>query len=75
MTNLCSKVRDRANPYEVWVYEDWTWRVLKKYQNPEREAQNPAARWFCFVTSNGCPDGEYGDVYVTRITGFARRLS
>ena len=75
MKNLCNKRCDKTNPYEVWVYRDWTWRVLKKYQAPHIEEANPYARWYCFVTSNMCPDGEHGDVYVSEIVRYARRLS
>lgn len=53
--NLCNKIREVNNPYEVWVgfgnFAGWEWRVLKKYQSPEKEAQNPFARWFCAVKS------------------------
>ena len=73
MKNLCNKTRDKNDPYEVWVYQDWTWRVLRKYQNPEREAQNLDARWFCFVTSDLCPDGEYGDVYAAEIMRYGMK--
>ena len=42
--------------------------VLKKYQNPEREAENPHARWFCAVKSNFTyGEFEYGDTYVADI--------
>ena len=37
--NPCAKTRPVDNPYEVWVNGDWTWKVLKKYQTPKREAQ------------------------------------
>jgi hypothetical protein len=73
--NLCSKTRPVSNPYEVWKLGDWTWKVLKKYQSPENEAKNSYARWFCFVTSPFCPEGEYGDTYVRDITGNATRVS
>lgn len=67
LKNECAKTRDKDNPYEVWKAGDWTWRVLKKYQSPPNEAKNPYARWFCFVTSPMCPEGEYGDTYVKDI--------
>jgi hypothetical protein len=64
--NLCGKTRSVDNPYEVWKSRDgWTWNVLKKWQVHD---DAPYARWFCFVTSPFCPDGEYGDVYVKEIT-------
>jgi hypothetical protein len=67
MKNPCGKTRPADRPYEVWEGNGWTWNVCKKYQNPEREAANPAAAWFCFVTSPFMPSGEYGDVYVSEI--------
>lgn len=73
--NECAKTRPVANPYEVWQGNGWTWNVLKKYQTPEKEATNPFARWFCFVTSPICPDGEYGDTYIRDITRYARKVS
>lgn len=73
--NECAKTRKSDNPYEVWKnHSGWTWNVLKKYQSPEKEQGNPYARWFCFVTSPFCPDGEYGDVYVREITGSAYKV-
>lgn len=76
MKNECGKMRKPENPYEIWQSADgsWTWKVLKKYQNPEKEAANPYARWFCFVTSPYCPYGEMGDVYVSEIKGMATRV-
>ena len=71
----CAKTRPVENPYEVWKLGDWTWKVLKKYQKPEREAKNPYARWFCAV-STPYTYGSYdmGDVYVTEITNHAERI-
>ena len=69
MKNLCGKTRDKSNPYEVWKSGDWTWNVLRKYQTPEKEKGNAFARWYCFVTSPYCPDGEYGDTYIKDIVG------
>lgn len=64
--NLCGKTRKPDAPYEVWKSPDgtWTWKVLKKYSADD---DKPYARWFCFVTSPFCPDGEYGDTYVAEI--------
>ena len=67
--NECGKTRKTADPYEVWTGPaGFEWRVLKKYQNPENEAKNPYARWFCAVKSN-FTHGEFelGDVYVSDI--------
>ncbi len=49
--NLCGKTRKVDDPYEIWVSGDWEWRVLKKYQTPEKESENPYARWHCAVKS------------------------
>ena len=76
--NKCNKVRDKDDPYELWRAPTpegyWTWYVLKKYQTPEKEALNPNARWYCFVTSPFCPTGEYGDTYVRDIKGVAIQI-
>lgn len=70
--NLCLKTRSKDDPYETWVGygNGWTWHVLKKYQANDGQ---PFARWFCFVTSPMCPEGEYGDVYVLDIVLHARK--
>jgi hypothetical protein len=72
--NTCLKTRDKANPYEVWQSFDgsWTWKVLKKWQADDNKANS---RWFCFVTSPFCPDGEYGDVYVAEIKEYATKVA
>jgi hypothetical protein len=76
MKNLCGKTRPKDNPYETWKSFDgsWTWQVLKKYQSPEKEAQNPYARWFCNVVTPIVPEGEMGDVYVRDITNHATKV-
>lgn len=69
MKNECGKTRKVNEPYERWLSpEGWEWRVLKKWQAPDKEAGNPYARWFCAVKSP-CTHGSYdmGDVYVTEI--------
>ena len=73
--NPCAKTVKPENAYETWETGGWTWKVCKKYQAPEAEAKNPYARWFCFVTSPFCPEGEYGDTYVNEITRSAVRVS
>lgn len=73
--NPCSKTRPVTDPYEIWVRGSWTWKVLKKYQSPEKEAKNEYARWFCAVSSpNTYGSDEYGDVYVRDITSHAVRV-
>jgi len=74
MKNECEKTVKVENAYEVWQAGDWTWNVLKKYQNPEKEAGNPYARWFCSVVTPMCPNGELGDVYVKEIKSQAVRI-
>ena len=72
--NLCSKMRPKNKPYEVWQSADgWRWNVLKKYQSPEAEAKNPYARWFCFVTTPDNPSGDMGDVYISTIKKLAQK--
>jgi hypothetical protein len=70
--NLCGKTRDKSNPYEVWAGNGWRWAVLKKWQANDAK---PYSRWFCFVTSPYCPDGEMGDVYVSEIKSAAVKVS
>ena len=67
--NECNKTRNLDDPYEVWTgLAGFEWRVLKKYQNPENEAKNPYARWYCAVKSDYTyGEFEYGDVYVSEI--------
>src|SRR6266568_2978424 len=68
--NPCAKTVTPENAYEVWQSFDgsWTYYVLKKYQSPEKEAQNPYARWYCRVTSPMTTErGDYGDVYVSTV--------
>lgn len=77
MKNACGKTRKVNDPYEIWINEinGWEWRVLKKYKNPEAEAKDPYARWFCAVKSPAT-HGSYdlGDVYVSEIRAQARKV-
>lgn len=66
MKNECGKTRPVSNPYEVWTNGTWTWKVLKKYQAPDKEDTNPHARWFVSVDSPYATD-ERGDEYVHKI--------
>ena len=74
--NPCSKRVTPETAYEVWQSYDgsWTYFVLKKYQSPEKEAQNPFARWFCMIQSPAAPRGEYGDVYVAIVKEGTRHI-
>ena len=74
MSNPCAKTRPVSEPYEVWQSSDgWTWKVLKKWQIDDNK---PYARWFCAVSSP-YTDGGYdlGDVYVSDVTQYARRVA
>lgn len=76
MKNEQGKTRKVNEPYEVWVREEWVWRVLKKYQSPDNEAKNEYARWFCAVESPFTKPGyEMGDTYVSEITKFSSKMS
>lgn len=69
--NPAAKMRKVEDPYEIWQNDSgWTWKVLKKWQVDDAK---PYARWFCFVTSPFCPEGEYGDTYVADIKSAARK--
>ena len=74
--NLCGKTRKTDDPYEIWTGpRGFEWRVLKKYQNPENEAKNPYARWYCAVKSDMTYDmWEYGDVYAQDIVTYGERV-
>lgn len=67
--NPCAKTVKPAQAYEVYQTFDGacTYYVLRKYQTPTKEAQNPFARWYCMVISPACPKGEYGDSYVSTV--------
>ncbi|MBU2177419.1 MAG: hypothetical protein KJ556_20195 [Gammaproteobacteria bacterium] len=76
--NIYGKTRPLDKPYKIFSsqlrpYTDWEWRVLKAYQNPEQEARNPYARWFCAVRSPMTfGSWDYGDTYVADIPGAER---
>lgn len=68
MKNPFGKTAKIDSPHMIFKAGSWEWRVLKTYQTPEKEAQNPYARWFCAVKSpHTYGDWEYGDVYVSEI--------
>ena len=77
MKNECAKTRPVENPYEVWRNDQgWEWRILKKYQTPEKEVSNPFSRWFCAVKSPFTyGQFEMGDTYVKDVTRNARKVS
>ena len=51
--NQCGKTRPVENPYEIWEnpLSGFVFSVLKKYQRPDKEADNPDARWFVATKS------------------------
>jgi hypothetical protein len=73
--NPKGKTRSINNPYEIYKgwgpFADWEWKVLKHYQSPEKEKENPYARVFCYVTSpmTGL-FGDMGDTYCKDIPGY-----
>lgn len=74
MKNECGKTRPVENPYEIWTAPGWEWRVLKKYQAPDKEIKNVYARWLCAVKSpHTFGSWEYGDAYVKEVTDYATR--
>lgn len=79
-SNPCAKMVKppyKDNAYEVWSSPagTWKWYVLKKHQSPEKEKENPFARWYCLVTSPIVGEtGEMGDVYVSDIVTHATRI-
>ncbi|MAH51408.1 hypothetical protein CMI37_36670 [Candidatus Pacearchaeota archaeon] len=81
-TNPCGKTRKLEDPYEVWNCRmeigfevlNIEYRVLKKYQSPKKEAENPFARWFTAAKSEATfGSWEYGDTYVRDIVSSGRR--
>ena len=81
-TNPCGKTRKLEDPYEVWNCRmeigfdvlNVEYRVLKKYQSPKKEAENPFARWFTAAKSEATfGSWEYGDTYVRDIVSSGRR--
>jgi hypothetical protein len=74
--NLCAKRVTPEEAYEVWQSFDglYTYFILKKYQSPEKEAQNPFARWLVFVKSPAYPNGWPEDAYVTSVKQGTRQV-
>ncbi len=75
--NPCARRVTPDAAYEVWRSNDglFTTYVLKKYQTPEKEAQNPWAKWYCATSSPGTHGRlEYGDAYVATVKRDAHKL-
>ena len=76
MKNECGKTRKVDEPYEIWQGGNFEYRVLKKYQSPDKEAQNPYARWFCAVKSPFTfGSWEYADTYVSDVKSGTVRVA
>jgi hypothetical protein len=58
------KTRPVSDPYETWVYGDWTWKVLKFYKSRENTMADPYGRVFCEVDGF---EKEMGDVYYSEV--------
>ena len=74
--NPCAKRVTPETAYEVWQSYNgtFTYFVLKKYQSPEKEAQNRYARWLVFVKSPVYPNGWPEDGYVSSIKRGTRQI-
>ena len=72
--NPFGKTADKDKPYAVFTNGDFLWKVLKTYKKPDNEKKDPCARWFCFVTSSACPNGEYGDTYAIDVKQYGRLM-
>ena len=74
MANPLGKSRKVDNPYATFFVENketgaWIeWRVLKTYQLPHKEQENPYGRWFV-AASSPYTNGSYdmGDTYINDI--------
>lgn len=69
-------MRKVNEPYEIYKNDyGWEWRVLKKYQSPDKETGNPFARWMVAVKSP-MTFGSYdmGDTYIQDIIGSGGQL-
>ena len=68
MKNLKGKTRGVNDPYEIYIYPGWEWRVLKHNVNPDREKTDRYASCFCAVKGPGTFDGyDMGDTYISDI--------
>ena len=66
--NPFGKTRKIDDPYAVYRWHGWEWRVLKTYQRPDKEEDNQYARWFCAVKSPFTFDSfDMGDTYVSDV--------
>jgi hypothetical protein len=73
-SNPYAKTRPIDNPYaEFQGGNGFVWRVLKTYQHPDNEKQNPYARWFVAAKSDLTHGSwEYGDTYARDVQRYGR---
>lgn len=74
MKNAHGKMRPIEKPYQTFhgygPLAGWEWRVLKRYQSPEAERENPYARWMVAVRSPMTfGSWDMGDTYISSIQG------
>ena len=71
--NVFGKTAKIDSPHHVFLSGDFEYRILKCYQSPEKELENPFARWFVAVLSPMTGGAfEYGDIYVDQVPGAVR---
>lgn len=77
--NMHAKMRDVNQPYMTFTANTFAgpteWRVLKRYQSPEKERSNNYARWLVACKSDMTfGNWEYGDCYIHDIPGAERGM-
>lgn len=65
--NIHGKTRKVEYPYHVIKHDGFEYRILKRYQSPEKEKVNPFAKWYCAVASPYNYSWEFGDIYIKDI--------
>ena len=68
--NRGNQMKIKNAPWGITEY-----RILKKYQTPFKDAENPFARWFTAAKSEATfGSWDYGDMYVRDIKSTGRRI-
>lgn len=62
--NLMGKTRPVTAPYETWITNGWTYKVLKFYKSRDNTISDAYGRVFCEVDGF---ERELGDVYYSEI--------
>jgi hypothetical protein len=77
MPNPFAKSRKTDMPYAIYQGpNDWEWRVLKTYKNPENEAKDQYARWMVAAKSPMTyGEFEMGDTYAKEILLYGRLVA